>query len=143
MAGFRPVEVIPMMGVRVEDDPKDVPDRVEDAIIVLSTGLDHPPPGPQRKRVPEAFLTDERRWSNARIERSRVFRRNGRDWYEGVSHGVKVTAGEVVLETFTIRYETDIAVGIRATFPGRVRPEQVSRYLERFRTVLDSVDLEP
>jgi hypothetical protein len=139
-AGFRPVKVLSGNSVLLTDGPKDAIAGVEQPMAILAASLAVPPPvGEQRNRFAQLALNSNRTLKDIRIERSEGFRLRGQDWHEIVARATDTESGQPVVVMQTIRFEPDHYVRM----VGLARAESRDQTLPRFRTMIDSVEMEP
>ncbi len=139
-AGFRPVKVLSGNSVLFTDGPKDAVKGVEQPIIILAASLNvPPPPGERRDQFARAALNSNQILQDIRIERAESFRLKGQEWHEIVAKAKEAESGQPVVVTQTIRFEPDRYVRM----VGLTRVEQRERNLPRFRTVIDTIDMQP
>jgi hypothetical protein len=139
-AGFRPVRVLAGNSILFTDGPKDTIKGVEQPIMILAASLQPPPQSTERQQqFAQAALNANRILKDISIERSESFRLKGQDWHEIVAKATDAATNEALIVTQTIRFEPDRYVRM----VGMTKPDQRGANLPRFRTVIDSVDMNP
>jgi hypothetical protein len=107
--------------------------------IVAVSPQPPPPPGERRDQFARAALSSNQLLKDVVFERSESFRLKGQDWHEIVARAKDAPSGEPVVVMQTIRFDPDRYVRM----VGLVREGQRDRLLPRFRTIIDSVDMNP
>ncbi|MBM6595016.1 hypothetical protein [Microvirga pudoricolor] len=139
-AGFRPVRVLAGNSILFTEGPKDTVKGVEQPVMILAASLQPPPQSPERQRqFAQAALNANRILKDISVERSESFRLKGQDWHEIVAKATDAATNQPMIVTQTIRFEPDRYVRM----VGMTRPDQRDSNLPRFRTVIDSVDMNP
>jgi hypothetical protein len=139
-AGFRPVRVLSGNSALFTDGPQDTVKAVEQPVAILAVSLQPPPPaGEQRERFARMALNSNEVLKEIRVERADSFRLKGQDWHEIVARAKDQASGEDVVVMQTIRFEPDRYVRL----VGLARAEKREQVLPRFRTMIDSVEMNP
>jgi hypothetical protein len=139
-AGFRPVRVLSGNSVLLTDGPQDTIKAVEQPVAIMAVSLQPPPPpGERRDQFARAALSSNQLLKDVVFERSESFRLKGQDWHEIVVRAKDGPSGEPVVVMQTIRFDPDRYVRM----VGLVREGHRDQLLPRFRTMIDSVDMNP
>lgn len=139
-AGFRVVRVLAGNSLLLTEGPKDTVTAAEQPMVILGTSLTPPPPaGERREQFAKLALNSTANLKDIRIERSESFRLRGQEWHEIVAKATHAKSDEPIVVMQTIRFEP--ARYLRVV--GTTREESRDRLLPRFRTVIDSVEMEP
>ncbi len=139
-AGFRPVRVLSGNSVLFTDGSKDTITAVEQPMLILAVSLTPPPPpGERREQFAKLALNSNQILKDVRIERAESFRFKGQDWHEIVAKATEAASGQPVVVMQTIRFEPDRYVRM----VGLTRVEQRDQNLPRFRSIVDSIDMNP
>jgi hypothetical protein len=139
-AGFRPVRVLSGNSVLFTDGPKDVIKGVEQPVLILAASLNPPPQGPERRdQFARAALGANQVLRDVAVERSQSFRLKGQDWHEIVAKATDAATNQAMIITQTIRFEPDRYVRM----VGMTQVDRRDQDLPRFRTVIDSIDMNP
>jgi hypothetical protein len=139
-AGFRPVRVLSGNSALFTDGPQDTIKAVEQPVAILAASLQSPPPpGERREQFARMALNSNEVLKDIRVERSEAFRFKGQDWHEIVARAKERASGEDVVVMQTIRFEPDRYVRM----VGLARAEKRDQILPRFRTLIDSVEMNP
>jgi hypothetical protein len=137
-SGFRPVRVMSGNSVLLTDGPKDTIQGAEQPVVILAASLATPPQAPERReQFAQAALNSNQLLSDIAIERSESFRLKGQDWHEIVARATDAVTKQKMVVTQTIRFDTDRYVRMVAMS----RVEDRDRNLPRFRSVIDSVEM--
>jgi hypothetical protein len=139
-AGFRPVRVLSGNSVLYTDGPNDTIKAMEQPVAIMAVSLQPPPPpGERREQFARAALNSNQFLRDVVFERSESFRFKGQDWHEIVARAKDAPSGEPIVVMQTIRFEPDRYVRM----VGLVRDGDRDKTLPRFRTIIDSVDINP
>jgi hypothetical protein len=138
-AGFRPLKVLSGNSLLLTDGAKDVIKNVEQPILILASSDNPvPPPGEGRDQFARAALAASQSLKDVVIERSQSFRLNGHEWHEIVARAKDAPSGQDVAVMQTMRFSPDLTVRM----VGLTRADARDRNLSRFRSVIDSVQVE-
>lgn len=139
-AGFRPVRVLSGNSILFTDGPEDTIKGVEQPVAIMAVSLQPPPPpGERRDQFARSALNSNQFLRDVVFERSESFRFKGQDWHEIVARAKDAPSGEPIVVTQTIRFEPDRYVRM----VGLVREGKREQVMPRFRTMIDSVDMNP
>ncbi|MFC4171200.1 hypothetical protein ACFOYU_03865 [Microvirga sp. GCM10011540] len=139
-AGFRPVRVMSGNAALFTEGPKDTIEAVEQPIAILAVSLQPPPrAGEPREQFARAALYSNEVLKDIVLERADSFRLKGQDWHEIVARAKDRASGEPVVVMQTIRFDSDRYVRM----VGVVRDEKREQVMPRFRTLIDSIDMNP
>lgn len=138
-AGFRPVRVLSGNSILFTDGPNDTIKAMEQPVAIMAASLQPPPPGERREQFARAALNSNQLLKDVVFERSEAFRFKGQDWHEIVARAKDAPTGEPIVVMQTIRFDPDRYVRM----VGLVREGDRDKTLPRFRTIIDSVDMNP
>jgi hypothetical protein len=139
-AGFRPVRVLSGNSILFTDGPEDTIKAVEQPVAIMAVSLQPPPPpGERRDQFARSALNSNQFLRDVVFERSESFRFKGQDWHEIVARAKDAPSGEPIVVTQTIRFEPDRYMRM----VGLVREGKREQVMPRFRTMIDSVDMNP
>lgn len=137
LAGFRPVRVVAGNSLYLTDGPKDQIREAEQPVVILAGSIGGAPPQADRAVFARQAFFSGPGLTDLAVERSQSFRQGGAEWHEIVARG-KDPSGQEVVVSQAIRFSSEGYVRM----VGIARLTEREAFLPRFRTLVDSIDVQ-